>query len=500
MTLERCSAKPPPIAAGATPEYRGHRSRFVGYRLNARGFDQEAKLKCRVMVTAGAVVAGAFLGPSPVLGQTVLMGSAAYGDWRSDAPGVTRRIAPADIPAPSESRSVSNAPDIVDRPSTSSLRVPAGFAVTQVAAGLTNPRIVRVAPNGDIFVAESIANRIRVMRAADGATQPQRMEVFARGLDRPFGMGFYPPGPNPQWLYVADTNSVVRFPYRNGDLAAMGQPQIVVAQISQTSAHHWTRDLAFSRDGKLMYVSVGSGSNDAEDMGPLGSAAIAANESRYGVGASWGNEAQRADVLAFDPRGGNRHVFATGLRNCAGLAVNPRTCDVWCSTNERDGLGNNVPPDYVTRVREGGFYGWPWFYIGDHQDSRHAGERPDLAGRVDVPDVLIQTHSAPLGMAFYQGVGVAAFPSEYTGDAFVALHGSWTRAGRTGYKVIRIPLHDGIPEGVYQDFLTGFVASDSGVWGRPVGIAVAHDGALLITDDGGGVIWRVAYGARRSTK
>jgi glucose/arabinose dehydrogenase len=451
----------------------------------------------RSTFTAAAMIAAVFLGSSTVLGQTVLSGSAAYGDWRSDAPGITRRIAPADIPPPTESESVSNAPYIVDPPSPSSLRVPVGFTVTQFAAGLTNPRIVRVAPNGDIFVAESSANRIRLMRAADGAAQPQRTEIFARGLDRPFGIAFYPPGPVPQWLYIAGNNSVVRFPYRNGDLVARGQPQTVVAQISQTSAHHWTRDLAFSRGGKLMYVSVGSGSNDAEDMGSLGSTAIAANESRYGLGASWGRETQRADVLAFDPLGGHRHVFATGLRNCAGLAVEPQTGDVWCSTNERDGLGNNVPPDYVTRVREGGFYGWPWFYIGDHQDPRHAGERPDLAGRVAVPDVLIQTHSAPLGMAFYQGAGVAAFPSQYRGDAFVALHGSWNRAGRTGYKVIRIPLRNGVPEGVYQDFLTGFVANDAGVWGRPVGVAVAHDGALLVTDDGGGVIWRVAYGASR---
>jgi glucose/arabinose dehydrogenase len=453
-------------------------------------------LTYRSIVTVGAVIAGAFWGSSAVLGQTVLTGSAAYGDWRGDAPGVTRHITPADIPPPSESQSVSNAPYIVDPPSTSSLRVPTGFAVAQFATGLTNPRIVRIAPNGDIFVAESSADRIRVMRAVDGAAQPQRTKVFARGLNRPFGMAFYPPGPDPRWLYVANNNSVVRFPYRNGDLVATSEPQTVVAQISQTSGHHWTRDLAFSRDGKLMYVSVGSGSNDAEDMEPMGAAAIAANESRYGVGASWGREAQRADVLVFDPLGGHRHVFATGLRNCAGLAVGTQTGDVWCSTNERDGLGNNVPPDYVTRAREGGFYGWPWFYIGDHEDPRHAGERPDLAGRVDVPDVLIQTHSAPLGMAFYDGAGVAAFPSEYTGDAFVALHGSWNRAGRTGYKVIRIPLRNGVPEGVYEDFLTGFVASDSGVWGRPVDVAVAHDGALLVTDDGGGVIWRVAYGAR----
>jgi glucose/arabinose dehydrogenase len=246
-----------------------------------------------------------------------------------------------------------------------------------------------------------------------------------------------------------------------------------------------------------MYISVGSGSNNAEGMGRLAPAAIKAHEAQYGVGAAWGRETLRADVLVFDPDGGNRHVFATGLRNCVGLAVQPQTKDVWCSTNERDGLGDNLPPDYVTRVRQGGFYGWPWFYIGIHQDPSHAGERPDLADRVEVPDVLIQPHSAPMAMTFYQGIGVAAFPPDYRGDAFVALHGSWNRASRTGYKVVRIHFRNGVPDGTYQDFMTGFVASDEDVWGRPVGVAVARDGALLVTDDGGGTIWRVASGAKQ---
>ena len=223
-----------------------------------------------------------------------------------------------------------------------------------------------------------------------------------------------------------------------------------------------------------MFVSVGSRSNDAERS----------------IGALWDSEEGRADVLVFTPEGKEERIFAAGLRNCVGMAVQPATGDLWCSTNERDGLGDDLPPDYVTRVHEGAFYGWPWFYIGGNEDPRHSSERPDLRGRVTVPDVLLQPHSAPLGIAFYDG---AQFPAEYRGDAFTALHGSWNRAKRTGYKVVRILLKDGRPTGEYEDFLTGFVVNDSRVWGRPVGVAVAHDGALLVSEDGNGTIWRVSY-------
>jgi hypothetical protein len=197
----------------------------------------------------------------------------------------------------------------------------------------------------------------------------------------------------------------------------------------------------------------------------------------------------RAAVLVFDAEGNNGRIFATGIRNCSGLAVQPESGDLWCATNERDGLGDNLPPDYASRVGDGKFYGWPWFYIGDNQDPRHVGARLDLADRVTVPDVLIQPHSAPLGIAFYDG---DAFPHDYHGDGFVALHGSWNRSSRTGYKVVRIPMEGGRPTGEYQDFMTGFVADAGSVWGRPVGVAVASDGALLVSEDGNGTIWRVA--------
>jgi glucose/arabinose dehydrogenase len=415
-----------------------------------------------------------------------------FGDWRDDAPGVTHRITPSDLPAPNMAASVSNAPEIEHQ--AAPLHVPPGFTVARFAEGLVEPRIITVAPNGDIFVAESGADRVRVFRAADGAAQPQRSEIFAQGFGRPFGIAFYPNGPDPQYVYIAGNNAVQRIAYRNGDMVARSKPQTVVSRISATSFYHWTRDVAFSLDSKTMFISVGSGSNDAEELGPSPPTSAAAVGAPWG--ALWGDEADRADVLAFDPTGRNRQFFATGLRNCSGLAVQPQTGDLWCATNERDGLGNNLPPDYVTRVRQGGFYGWPWFYIGAHQDPRHPNERPDLASRVSLPDVLIQPHSAPLGMTFYTGRGVASFPLDYRGDAFVALHGSWNRAARTGYKVIRIHLHDGVPDGTYQDFMTGFVLSDTAVWGRPVGVGVAHDGALLVSDDAGGTLWRIAYARR----
>jgi glucose/arabinose dehydrogenase len=242
-----------------------------------------------------------------------------------------------------------------------------------------------------------------------------------------------------------------------------------------------------------MFISVGSASNAGEGIGKRDAAAIARWEAAHGLGSAWGNETDRAAVLVFDPDGRNRRVFASGLRNCVGLAVHPMTGDVWCSTNERDGLGDDLVPDYVTRIREGGFYGWPWFYMGPTQDPRHPGAHPELASKVLTPDVLLQSHSASLEMCFYTG---RQFPAEYAGDGFAAEHGSWNRAKRTGYKVIRIPLANGAPTGEYEDFLTGFVTPEGSVWGRPVGVAVAQDGALIVTDDGGDVVWRVTWKGR----
>ena len=417
-----------------------------------------------------------------------LVGAAAFGDWRSDRPGLSRIIRPDDLPKPGATPSVANFPHVVPRASNAVPQAPPGFTVELFAEGLSGPREMRVAPNGDIFVAETSAGRVRVLRAADGSSKPSANEVFASGLNQPFGIAFFPSGDNPQWVYIANMDSVVRFPYSAGDIKASGKPEIIVAGLP-SGGSHTTRNLVFTPDNKRMLVSVGSRSNDAEGMGRL-IGALQSWTGKYPLGASLGTETDRAAVLVFDPDGNRIGLFATGIRNCVGLAIHPMSGDVYCSTNERDGLGDNLVPDYITRVREGAFYGWPWFYIGDNEDPRHIGERADLRGKITTPDVLIQAHSASLGLAFYNG---KMFPPEYVGDGFAAEHGSWNRSRRTGYKVIRIRLKDGSPTGEYQDFLTGFVTSDSEVWGRPVGVAVAHDGALLVSEDANGTIWRITH-------
>jgi glucose/arabinose dehydrogenase len=416
--------------------------------------------------------------------ETARTGAAAFGDWRTDAPGVRRLITPVDLPAPYATRSSANMSQREARTEADVPKAPPGFAVDLFATGLNTPRVIRIAPNGDIFVAETGAGQVRVFRPENAGAGSAQGEIFADGLQRPYGIAFYPSGANPKFVYVATPDSVVRFPYRSGDMKAGGSPEKIASLPSGRG--HWTRDLAFSPDDKTLFVSVGSGSNVDEGVAEPDESQIAGAP----VGASLGDEKGRADVLAFDPDGGHERVYATGIRNCSGLAVQPATGALWCAVNERDGLGDDLPPDYATHVTEGAFYGWPWYYLGDHQDPRHKGERADLAKSITVPDVLIQAHSAPLGVAFYTA---DQFPSEYKGDAFVTLHGSWNRSKRTGYKVVRLVMKDGKPTGVYEDFLVGFVGDDKNVWGRPVGIAVTHDGSLLVSDDGSGSIWRVSY-------
>jgi glucose/arabinose dehydrogenase/cytochrome c2 len=420
------------------------------------------------------------------------------GDWHHAAPGVKHFIELAALPSPYSTPSSGNGPQVVAQPANAALAVPPHFTVRLFAAGLSGPRLLRVAPNGDIFVAETRENRLRVLRAADGAEAPSENQVFADGLDRPFGIAFYPPGDDPQWIYVANNNSVVRFAYRKGDLTARGTAQVIVPSITESTGGHSTRDVAFPTDGKRMFISVGSGSNDAEEMTKRDIESIRAWEAEHGLGAAWDSETHRADILVCDPEGhGPLRTLATGIRNDVGLAVDPLTGELWTSTNERDGLGDNLVPDYITRVQEGGFYGWPWYYLGNHEDPRHAGERPDLADRVIVPDVLLQAHSASLEMVFYTATnGATAFPDEYRENIFAAFHGSWNRSSRTGYKVVRVRFDHGVPTGEYDDFLTGFVVDGRSVWGRPVGVAVAHDGALLVTEDGNGTLWRVSYNDR----
>jgi len=396
---------------------------------------------------------------------------APFTDFRYETPGTTRKITVNDLPQPYATDSANNGAELVARPENVWPVAPAGFKVELYAAGLDNPRWLRTAPNGDIFLAESEPGRIRVFRGITSDGKPEQMQVFTDGLKRPYGIAFYPPGPDPQWIYVGNTNEVIRFPYRNGDLKANG-PSQHIADLP-AGGGHWTRAVEFSPDGKKMFVAVGSGSNDDDaDTHP--------------------GEKNRADILQCDPANCVLSVYAYGIRNAGGgIAVNPQTGELWCSVNERDALGDNLVPDYITHVQEGGFYGWPWWYIGAHQDPRQEGKHPELKDKVIVPDVLLQPHNASLELTFYES---DKFPAEYRGDIFASEHGSWNKAVRVGYEVIRVPLHQtGHATGEYLDFLTGFVLPDGNVWGRPVGITVAPDGSLLVSDDGSNSIWRVSY-------
>lgn len=406
--------------------------------------------------------------------KKVLTGQGAMGDWTTDEPGVRRKITVADLPKPFETKSAINGPRVAPRPEGAFPKVPKGFTVTEFQTGLTNPRLLKVAPNGDVFVAESRANRVRVIRPSKDGSKGEVSEIFAGDLKRPFGIEFYPAGNNPQWIYIANTDSIIRIPYKNGDLKASAKPEVIVPDIpgwgELRGGGHWTRDIAFSRDGKKMYVSVGSLTNVWEKPAD--------------------NEKHRATILEYNPDGTGFRVFVEGIRNAVGIAVHPATGDLWASVNERDGLGDDLVPDYITRVRLGDHFGWPWFYIGGNQDPRHEGKFPELKSKIRVPDVLVQSHSASLQMMFYSG---KSFPKEYRNDGFAAFHGSWNRAKRTGYKVVRVPLKNGVPTGEYEDFMTGFVTADGNVWGRPVGVATARDGSMLVSDDGGNLVWRIAY-------
>lgn len=426
----------------------------------------------------GLQLCAALLIASPVFASEggithVATGKAAFASYLNEKPDAARKITLADLPPPDPAQSVANPPTIVPRPAKAWPQVPNGFQVQLYATGLKAPREIRTAPNGDLFVAESYGGQVEIFRGFTTDGKPKQQSVFATGLRDNFGIAFYPPGNNPQWVYIANTDSVVRFPYENGDLNATGAPQTIIAKLP-SGAGHSTRDLAFSPDGKHLFVSVGSASNDNDpDTHP--------------------EEFHRADILEYTPEGNFEKVYAYGIRNPVGIAVNPVTGQLWCSVNERDELGNHLVPDYITHVTEDGFYGWPWFYMGGHWDPRQKGKHPELEKKVITPDVLLEAHNASLEMLFYQG---SQFPSEYKGDIFAAEHGSWNKKVRAGYEVIRVPLNGGNAPGEYQDFMTGFVTKSGEVWGRPVGVAVASDGSLVVADDASKSLWRVTYTAK----
>jgi glucose/arabinose dehydrogenase len=423
----------------------------------------------KALGTPGAAALAAAASSSPKLNLPPT--KPPFTDFRSEAPGKIHKITVSDLPQPFMTKSAENGPKLVPRPANAWPQAPAGFKVEQFATSLENPRMIRTAPNGDIIVAETQPGRIRVFRGMSSDGKPDLVATYASGLNQPYGIAFYPPGPNPQWLYIGNVDEVVRFAYKEGDLKASAKPEHIADLPG--GGGHTTRDVRFTLDGKKMFVAVGSASNvDDPDTTP--------------------GEKNRADILEFNPDGSGMQVYAYGIRNAGGgLEIQPGTGDLWCSVNERDALGDNLVPDYITRVRAGGFYGWPWWYMGDHQDPRHKGKHPELKDKAIVPDVLLQPHNASLGFTFYQG---KQFPAEYRDDIFAAQHGSWNKAARTGYEVIRVPLHQtGKASGEYEDFLTGFVLDSGDVWGRPVSVAVAPDGSLLVTDDGTDSIWRVSY-------
>jgi glucose/arabinose dehydrogenase len=406
----------------------------------------------------------------------LITGQAAFVDAKDLKPGVFRKIAVGDLPAPGDAHPSFG--KMSPRPEGAIPQVPAGFKVELYAHDdLKAPRQIRRAPNGDLFVAEEAAGNIKIVRDNNGKAE---ISTFATGLGGPFGINFFPVGPNPQWVYIGNNASVVRFPYKNGDLKATGMPETLISDLPPAGDHR-TRDVVFTKDGKNMLVAVGSADN---------------------VSQSNRSQEHRANVLEYTPEGKFVKIYASGIRNPVGLAINPLNGELWTSVNERDNLGNNLVPDYITSVKEGGFYGWPWFYIGKHEDPRAVpgfdGKDKETLPRpadktidtVIVPDVLIQAHSASLGLTFYDGT---QFPAEYRGDIFAGEHGSWNRTPMSGHEMVRVPLEKGKSNGVYEDFLTGMIAPDGNAWGRVTGVAVGKDGSLYATDDGSNTIWKVSY-------
>lgn len=392
-------------------------------------------------------------------------------DFHSEEPGKVHHITVDALPEPYASKSAAIFSRPVPRPADAWPKAPEGFKVTLYAEALpVAPRTIIKAPNGDFFIAATNQGKVIVLRGMGPDGKYQQREEFATGLTLPFGIAFYPPGPNPQYLYVGDTNAVVRFPYQNGDMKARGPSEVVVPNLP-AGPNHFARGVVFSRDGKQMFISVGSHTNVTD---------IDTDQSEF----------HRADILVANPDGSDLRVYASGIRNGSGVAVDPKTGELWTSVNERDELGDNLPPDYITHVQDGGFYGWPWYYTGGHQDPRFPGKHPELKDTALVPDVLLEPHNASLNITFYEA---KQFPKKYRESIFAAEHGSWNRSVRTGYEVIFVPLKGGKATGEYVDFLTGFVNPDGSVWGRPVGVAVADDGSLLVTDDGSNSVWRVTY-------
>jgi glucose/arabinose dehydrogenase len=365
------------------------------------------------------------------------------------------------LPAPFATKSAGNGPDSVAAPAGFLPTVPKGFHINIFAKDFKRPRLLTVAPNGDIFLAETGANKVVILRDPNHTGGAQEQIVFATGLTRPFGIAFHD-----DYVYIGNMSSLVRFKYDPKTSQRVGEAEKL---LDLPGGGHDTRNLAITPDGKHVLIAVGSGSNIDTGEPPM-----------------------RAAVTICDLDGKNARQFATGLRNPVGLAIEPVTGTPWTTVNERDELGDDLPPDYLTSLQDGGFYGWPYSYIGNNVDPRVKPQKPDLVARAIVPDVLLGAHVAPLQFTFYNG---KQFPASYYGGAFVAEHGSWNRASRAGYQVEFVAFKDGKPSADPVPFLTGMVPDPKGsvVYGRPVGLTTAPDGALLVSDDGVGVIYRITY-------
>lgn len=364
------------------------------------------------------------------------------------------------LPPPFATKSAGNGPDRVKPPAGFRPTVPAGFQVNIFAKDFKVPRWLAIAPNGDVFLAETGAGQIDVLRDPQNTGGAQEREVFADGMKRPFGIAF-----RENYVYIGSTNELARFRYDPKTSKRLGEKEHL---LDLPTGVHNTRSLAFSADGKHLFIGVGSDSNIAT-----------------------GEDPRHAAVIVCDPDGKNARLYATGLRNPVGLAIEPVTGEVWTTVNERDELGDDLPPDYFTSLKDGGFYGWPYSYIGDNVDPRVKPQRPDLVARAIIPDVLLGAHVAPLQFAFYTA---KQFPQSYHGGAFVADHGSWNRLKLAGYQVAFVAFKDGKPSADPVPFMTDLIppATKSDVNGRPVGVAVAQDGSLLVSDDGAGVVYRIS--------
>ncbi|HXC57165.1 MAG TPA: PQQ-dependent sugar dehydrogenase [Rhizomicrobium sp.] len=396
----------------------------------------------------------------PLLATALALSAAAA--FAADQPGQKFSISVKDLPKPYATPGVDNHSDVIPRPAGVLPQVPAGFKIEVYASGLVNPRWLAAAPNGDVFLSEPAAGRVTLLHEAGGKVLAS---TFADGFDKPHGLALARGA-----LYVSDVKAVWRLSFADGATKPAKKERMTSAADLSPEGYHWTRDLAIDSRGTL-YIGIGSSSNVSEDA------------------------PTRATVQTVNSDG-TLKTFATGTRNPVGLAFYPGTDDLFVTVNERDGYGDELVPDYLTHVQPGGFYGWPYAWLGQHPDPDYGSKRPDMVARAILPDLLFHAHSAPLGLVFYEG---AQFPAAYKGDAFVALHGSWNSGAPTGYKIVRVPFRNGRPAGGYENFVTGFwngadkPGSPAHVWGRPAGLAVARDGSLLVADDAGKVVWRVSY-------